>query len=281
MTDWAPFGLSDEATEQYRVFVDGVPQRLREPIVAWFMHLLAGDHGSLQTARTRELEMRTDVRIGIPAEAYVKWSSYTEVLRKIDPGALLKVVDAALSMGWYSTQQKALDAALAASRSKWMVGTRMGKPGLVARVPEGVQDVVEATIAESGTAGQILVRAWGKVHALTPDDPGAYADAVRAVEIAAQPLVEPTNKEATLGGIASVMRSQGDWRLPLREHQHAPSAEMLVAMIRSLYRGHADRHGKDDYRDVTHEEALAGVVLAATLLSWFSSGAVQRRPAQT
>jgi hypothetical protein len=138
--------------------------------------------------------------------------------------------------------------------------------------------MVEGTIDSSGTAGQILARAWGKVHAFTPDDSGAYADAVRAVEAAAQPLVEPKNDEATLGSMAAVMRNQGDWRLPLREHQHAPTAEMVVAMMRSLYRGHVDRHGRDDYRDVTHEEALAGVALAATLVSWFASGAVQRRP---
>jgi hypothetical protein len=61
------------------------------------------------------------------------------------------------------------------------------------------------------------------------------------------------------------MRNQGDWRLPLREHQHAPTADMIVAMMRSLYRGHVDRHGRDDYRDVTHEEASVAVALAATL----------------
>jgi hypothetical protein len=102
-----------------------------------------------------------------------------------------------------------------------MVGERMDELGLIARAPEGVQDMVEGTIEDSGTSGQILARAWGNVHAFTPDDSGAYADAVRAVEAAAKPMVEPDNDEATLGGMAGVMRTQGDWRLPLREHQRA------------------------------------------------------------
>lgn len=138
--------------------------------------------------------------------------------------------------------------------------------------------MVEETVASSGTAGQILARAWGKVHGISPDNSGSYADAVRAAEAAIQPIVEPKNKEATLGTLAAVMRAQGDWRLPLREHAHAPSPELLVAMLQTLFRGHADRHGTEDYRDVTHEEAEAGVALAATLVAWFTSGAVQRRP---
>jgi hypothetical protein len=61
---------------------------------------------------------------------------------------------------------------------------------------------VEGTIQDAGPAGHILARAWGKVQAFTPDASGAYADAVRAVEAAAKPLVEQKNEDATLGGMA-------------------------------------------------------------------------------
>ncbi|GAB3709016.1 hypothetical protein GCM10028793_42390 [Nocardiopsis oceani] len=223
------------------------------------------------------MEMLTGIEMGVRENAYRKWSEYTSILRRMDDRTLLRVVDATLSVEWHGTRTTDLDYALRLCRSKWMIGTRMGKPGLVAREPEGVQDIVEATISSSGTSGQILARAWSKVHAFTSDFPGAYADAVRAVETAAQPLVEPNNLEATLGSMASVMQNHGDWRLPLREHQHSPTATMLVDMLRTLYRGQVDRHGKDDYRDVNQEEARAGVALAATLVSWFASGNVQRR----
>ncbi|NPC97893.1 hypothetical protein [Nocardioides sp. zg-DK7169] len=278
--EWAPFGLSDDETSQYRVLADGVPQKLREPLIAWLRPALASSDYPywVITARTRELEMRTEVRMGLAEQSHLDWKAYTELLRKMPPEKLLRVVDAVLSSGWYGIRVDELNKTLTLAKSKWMVGERMGKPGLVAREPEGVQDMVEDTIKNSGTAGQILARAWGKVHALEPDNPGAYADAVRAVEAAAKPLVEPDNDEATLGSMAGVMRNHGDWRLPLREHQHAPTGQMMVAMMRSLYRGHVDRHGRDDYRDVTHEEARAGVALAATLVSWFALGVVQRRP---
>jgi hypothetical protein len=276
--NWVPFGLSPGDAEQYKVLVDGVPRPLREPIITWFKHILShGKSDVLLNSRTQYLEMLTGVRMGIPDHTFCRWSDYTRILREMEGQALLRVVDAALAAEWYGTQTEKLDEALKLCRSKWETGTRMGKAGLVAREPEGVQDMVESTITSSGTAGQILARAWSKVHAFTPDFSGAYADAVRAVETAAQPLVEPTNAEATLGSMASVMRNQADWRLPLREHQYSPTAEMLVHMMRSLYRGHVDRHGKDDYRDVSQEEARAGVALAATLVSWFASGAVQRR----
>jgi hypothetical protein len=280
MDEWVPFGLTDNEAERYKVLVDGVPKRLREPLIAWLKHTLASSDYpyAVKNAATRDIEMLTDIGIGVPGDPYIDWENYTALLRKIGEQDLLRVVDAVLSTEWYGIRRDELDKILATGKSKWQVGERYGKPGLVARVPEGVQGMVEDTISSTGAAGQILARAWGKVHALQPDDSGAYADAVRAVETAAHPHVEPDNDDATLGGMAGVMRNQGDWRLPLREHQHAPTGEMLVAMMRSLYRGHADRHGKDDYRDVTHEEAEAGVVLAAVLVAWFASGAVQRRP---
>lgn len=275
--DWVPFNLTADDAERYRVLVDGVPQSLREPIFTWLKGSLADQYGGVNIGRTQHLEMVTGLRVGLPATTYAEWVNYASRLRNLDETELLRLVDAVLAAGWYGSRRDDIDTALRLCRSKWMVGTRMGKPGLVAREPEGVQDMVEATIQMSGTAGQILARAWGKVHAFEPDDSGAYADAVRAVEAVAQPLVEPLNKEATLGGIASVMRNQGNWRLPLRDHVHAPTGETIVAMLRTLYRGHVDRHGGDDYRDVTHDEAIAGVALAATLVSWFSSGVVQRR----
>ncbi len=73
------------------------------------------------------------------------------------------------------------------------------------------------------------------------------------------------------------MRADGDWRLPLREHSDAPSAELLLALIRTLWFGHRDRHGSVDYSDVAHEEARAAVMLSATLVEWFAAGSVVRR----
>lgn len=50
-------------------------------------------------------------------------------------------------------------------------------------------------------------------------------------------------------------------------------------MLRTLWRGHRDRHGNLDYSDVTQQEARAGVALSVTLVDWFAAGAITRRPA--
>jgi hypothetical protein len=279
--EWVPFGLDEDAASQYRVLEDGVPQRMREPLVGWLSGVLRLQYGVVNVPRVHALEMVTDVSMGglRASDTNMAVSTFAVRLRKMPDGDLLRVIDAVLHFGWNQTPVGDLTVILAASRSKWMVGERQGKPGLVARVPEGVQDMVEATIGTSGTAGQILARAWFKVHSLTADDPGAYADAVKAVERAAKPLVEPNNDDGTLSSIIGAMRDNGDWRLPLRENALAPTADTILAMCRTLWRGHSDRHATaDDYRDVTHDEALAAVVLAATLVSWFSDGLIQRRP---
>jgi len=46
-------------------------------------------------------------------------------------------------------------------------------------------------------------------------------------------------------------------------------------MLRTLWRGHESRHGRPDYTDASNEEARAAVMLAATLVQWFTTGVVQ------
>lgn len=156
---------------------------------------------------------------------------------------------------------------------------RLGRVGLVEGVPAGVQDVVASVIRAAGSAGEVLARAWSNVHGPVPLDSAAYGDAVRATEIAAIGVVQPRHDSATLGTVLGQMKADGDWRLPLREHSEAPGTELVLAMIRTLWFGHRDRHGSPEYSDVSHEEARAAVVLAATLVDWFESGALARRPA--
>jgi hypothetical protein len=61
----------------------------------------------------------------------------------------------------------------------------------------------------------------------------------------------------------------------LRDSDKAPGAKSLAAMLRTLWRGHQSRHGRPDYTDATLEEARAAVVLAATLVQWFTSGVIE------
>lgn len=81
--------------------------------------------------------------------------------------------------------------------------------------------------------------------------------------------------------INSQIRNTGDWSLPLqREDARAPTRSTLLSMMKILWAGQADRHGGHHDPDlaITQEAAEVAVVTAVTLVQWFTSSAVQRRP---
>jgi len=275
---WTPFGLNQAERDTYEVLIDGVPEWLREPLLAWIRPRLLTARGDVSAAICLDLQLATRVDLRVTVGRYVAPETLVNTLRLgIRDVELLRVVDYLVSTRYGSDYRDALETTLSQARSKWTVGQRLGRFGLVERVPAGVQDHVEAVIASSSTAGHVLARAWAYVHGLTANDSGAYSDAVRAVEIAAISVVQPRHAEATLGTVLGQMKADGDWSLPLRQHADAPSAEMLLMLLRTLWFGHRDRHGSVDYSDVTHDEARAAVGLAATLVDWFASGAIARR----
>lgn len=278
--DWTPFGFTDEEQAEYQVLVPGVPRWLLEPLMQWLRKQLL-DGNWAHSAVCLEVQTVARIDLGVRAGELRHETDLMGTIRALDALRFLRLVDflVASSATLSSAPVQQLAAVLDAGRSKWTVGERQGKPGLVERVPEGVQAAVEGAIGSGGSAGRVLARAWSSVHGLQPNDSSAYADAVRAVEIAAIDVVQRNHSTATLGTVLGQMRADGDWRLPLREHAEAPSHELVLAMGRTLWHGHRDRHGSVDYSDVSHEEARAAVSLAATLVEWFTSGAIARRPA--
>ena len=278
--EWVPFGLDQDEIADYGVLVPGVPTWLSEPLIGYVDSYLV-DHPYYRVSKCLDIQLHTRVDLGVPTgQSYVHKDPVLNALRRLEDVQLLRVVDyvAAVTAPTHTSQEALqLESLLKSGRSKWTPGDRGGRVGLIERVPEGVQASVEGVIASSGSAGRILARAWAHVHGLQPNDSAGYADAVRAVEIAAIEVVQLSNKSATLGTVINQMRDQGDWRLPLREHVHAPSADLLLTTTRTLWHGHRDRHGSADYSDVTHDEARSAVALAATLVDWFISGAVARR----
>jgi hypothetical protein len=281
MDDWQPFGLSAEEREAYEVLVPGVPDWMLEPVVRWAYLLLAANSTWANPEKCLMCTNVTRVPLGATAEAQLPGSQLRHTLKTLPDSELLRVIDYLLAVNYYtlgSPNAAALERVLKEARSKWRVGMRQQKVGLVERVPEGVRIAVEHVADATGTAGDVLARAWGSVHQLEPNDSAAYADAVKAVEIVATSVVQPSHSGATLGSVLGQMKADGDWRLPLREHTDAPGPEVVLANIRTLWFGHRDRHGNVNYSDVTHDEARAAVVLAACLVDWFASGALARRP---
>lgn len=174
-----------------------------------------------------------------------------------------------------------LETLLTRSKSAWTVGTRAGKPGLVRRVPQGVQVAADAVMAQSNMAGVRLAQAWEYLYGLDPKPSEAYRKAIQAIEDAAVPVVSPKNTSATLGTVLAQMEQQGDWGLPMdREHSKLPTGEVLIGLMRVVWHGQHDRHGGQPSApgNVSFEEARVAVAAAVTLVDWFTARLVARKP---
>lgn len=289
MTDevWRPLGIDGDEAATYDALHDGVPTWMAESFWAWMRRQFvqynrssytSGGYHSFRASLVLDVERVCRLRIGYTDTDYP--DTGMQHLRSVlgAEGAQLRVADYLLSRGT-ATAPDELNRVLHDSGSAWQVGERAGKPGLVRRVPLGVQVNADAVMASAGTAGVKLAQAWERAFGVNPDPTGAYALAVRAVEDAAIPVVVPRQAGATLGHVIGQLAADGDWSLPLtREDENATTASIVLAQCRALWKGHHDRHGGvAEGQPVGQEEAEAAVSLAVPLVQWFASGMVARR----
>lgn len=290
---WRPLGVdSDEDVAAYDALHDGVPEWIESAYWTWVRASLtkmatypdgSGRISMLdidlaeslcQTLKIPLVNLRMSVSSANASEQH--FVAISTLKRHPHP---LQLSDYLLAHGGRGSPQE-LDAVLERGKSAWTTGTRSGRPGLVRRVPLGVQVAADSIMERSGRAGARLAKAWEQVYGLSADASGAYRSAILAVEDAAVPVVSPTNPSATLGTILKQMVDQKNWSLPMeREHDEAPSGAVVVSMMRMLWHGQHDRHGGQPSApgDVSIEEATVAVGLAVTLVQWFDAGLVQRR----
>jgi len=115
-----------------------------------------------------------------------------------------------------------LEEVLLVCGSEWRVGFREGLHGLESRVSAGLQEAVDAVVSQGSSAGDLLAESWHSAFGKSPDAEDAYEKAIKAVEAAAIPVVEPNNKSGTLGTVISVIRNQKDWSLELVDKKGGP-----------------------------------------------------------
>lgn len=292
---WRPLGVDDEdQIAEYDALHDGVPNWMTTPFWLWVRQRLTvrgrysdgtGNVAMVDYPLAESLCQQLRMHL-----ANVRWTvaDYSEgqegldlviktLRRHVHP---LQVADYLLAHTDGAGEDE-LEELLERSKSAWTVGERAGRPGLVRRVPLGVQAAADATMGRAGRAGVRLARAWGELYGLQPDPSAAYRNAILAVEDVAIPVVSPKNDKATLGTVLSQIESQGDWSLPMdREHPNAPSGDVLRGMMRMLWHGQHDRHGGQPPApgNVSMDEATVAVGLAVTLVQWFDAGLPRRSP---
>lgn len=290
---WRPLGIeSDDEVATYDALHDGVPPWLWAPFWTWVRDALTvirrypDGSGRVPMLATNLAEaMCQALQIPLPnlrretANAAAGKHQLETALKVLSSHpSPLQIADYLLA---HSDRAKPEDLATLLERGKsaWQVGVRQGRPGLVRRVPAGVQTASDSVMERAGRAGARLAEAWQNLYGVTPNASEAYRLAIVAVEDAAIPVVSPNNARASLGTVLKQIEDQADWHLPMkRQHPEAMSTQVLVGMMRLLWHGHHDRHGGQPTApgSVTLDEAAVAVSLAVALVQWFHSQLVSR-----
>lgn len=266
-----PTGREDALVEEF-------PSYLREAVFGWLKSVLVGDKNWMPSQRIVEFQNDAHVDIGFRSGSLLEWRpTVLPRLRELDDATFTNLLDHRLSVSyWPSSDIHPLERILSNGGSAWtVIRWNRSKARLTARVPAGVRSAVGGVLSATDTASKKLQEAWVDAYGARPRASAAYSHAVVAVETAALSVISTGHPEPTLGNVISVLESSNPkWRLILRDNDKAPSAKSLAMMLRTLWRGHESRHGRPDYEDATLEEARAAVILAATLIQWFTSGVV-------
>lgn len=167
-----------------------------------------------------------------------------------------------------------------------------GAPYRVNAAQDGLEVRVDATahkalagslaasrIPQSGSSGEHLANAWKCAYGRDPDPTKAYSEAIKAVEAAAQCVVEPRNSKATLGTMLKVLGNAPQKFSTAIPATNGDDISLVADMMRRLWQGQTSRHGSQTPTQLeTQQQAEMAVHLAVTLVQWFTAGLVRRAP---
>jgi hypothetical protein len=270
-----PTGKEDFLTEDF-------PTYLREAVFVWLKKTLTPDHDYVRATPFVKFQNAARTDIGFRGETLMKWhGAVLPHLRTISDADFTNLISYIVDSSYFPPQTHPLEEILSEGGSAWTI-TRWdrSKSRMTKRVPDGVQRAVGPVLSATDAASVKLQEAWLDAYGTNPRASVAFAHAVVAVETAVLSVIPTTVPEPTLANVFSILEAETPkWKLVFRDSDKAPGAKTVAAMLRSLWRGHESRHGRPDYADATLEEARAAVILAATLVQWFTSGVVKPVPA--
>lgn len=276
---WQPLGRRDSGLPPELGWYEGVPEWLVSPVQEWlFSHLFWEDV---------RLPVVTRLRFVPPGEFWYQHPQSVPADRLLDwiDATLHVIANDAEYRARHSARKYAarIDAVLRDCPSVWKVSAegdaleRREDPTVTVAARQAAK---AAATAGRGAATAHLKAAWDQAYRLNPNPSGAYRAAILAVESAAIPVVVPKQAGATLGHVLGHLDRQGHLFVAAvgSKTGSAPALAAVTSMIRMLWEGHTDRHeGVNPATPISSDAAQMAVHLAATLVQWFSSGAVRRR----
>ena len=266
-------------TGRREALVEEFPRYLREAIFQWMHDSLESSSGFVSTEFLINFQNASRVDIGFQSNRYLNWNDQLlPYLREIDDAIFANLLDyLASSTPFQPGTEHPLEYILSEGGSAWtIIRWNDTYARLTKRVPEGVTEAFHDVLSATDVASRKLQEAWLDAYGPDPRASVAYSNAVVAVETAALTVIPVNKQDATLANLFSILEAEKPkWQLVLRDSGKSPGAKSLAVMLRTLWRGHQSRHGRPDYTDATLEEARAAVVLAATLVHWFTSGVIK------
>ena len=266
-------------TGRREALVEEFPRYLREAIFQWMHDSLESSSGFVSTEFLINFQNASRVDIGFQSNRYLNCNDQLlPYLREIDDAIFANLLDyLASSTPFQPGTEHPLEYILSEGGSAWtIIRWNDTYARLTKRVPEGVTEAFHDVLSATDVASRKLQEAWLDAYGPDPRASVAYSNAVVAVETAALTVIPVNKQDATLANLFSILEAEKPkWQLVLRDSGKSPGAKSLAVMLRTLWRGHQSRHGRPDYTDATLEEARAAVVLAATLVQWFTSGVIK------
>lgn len=255
--------------EEFYALHEGVSIGLRPSLVEWTV-----DHyrhvgtftdenrlGNLERAINREL---------LPSGRRSQLDRLRSVLAN-DDDLLLDAADVALT--WASNNAVAtLERFFAEARSAYCIG-RDADYGyeIQRRAPEEMGELIQNEASEPGRAAEHLRAAWSKCFGRDSDPNDACGEAINAIEVAAKPVIIPSDPTATLGKMCAAIRDKPTkW-----ETDTDNGVETILKMMEMVWGSHL-RHGDESAPlDLSQEAAEMTVQTAVLLVSWFRSGRIR------
>lgn len=284
---WRPLRERIAGVTGDRALVQGTPPYLLGPLQRWLYDVLIARQFT-DTLTSLELKLRKPNIALLSQGTPVVLPEGYDLLEAIDATLHLhswvrvdQSLRHSLRQEWWGELLARLSTILDQGGSVWAVKEEFD--GLTTRVDDTVARAVRATISDAkGDASHHLRKAWDAAYGFHPDPTLAYSEAVKAVEAITIPAVLPRDRDATLGKVLGELKNtRARWTVAIDDRNgQSADGEAVIALIALLWHGQRDRHAGPSTKLATLEVAQMAVHSAATLVQWFTAGAVRKQPQQ-
>ena len=274
-----PFSVrqNPERQEKFVALRKGIPDGLRPSLLKWTMFQYTGVEQVISLGvyehQVGLLERLTDITV-LPDD-HRNSPLWLKSALSSDDELHLDAVDVALRSANRSEAWE-LETYLRDARSAYRVKSyEEDKYELQDRQSEEMSQLIDNEANQPGKAASHLRAAWSKCFGRKPQTNEACFEAVKAIEIAAKPVITPNDQNATLGKMRSAIRAKPEkWET---DSDFDGSVETVLAMMDMVWEGHL-RHGDESAPlEVSQEAAEMTVQTAVLLVSWFRSGRIRLR----